>query len=63
MTYKASPDEIGIVATSIDETKSSGKLPGVERHIYVGDRPSWYTIGDEAVQHEGLPEDMSKYVK
>jgi hypothetical protein len=63
MTYNAAPDEVGIVAASIDEGKSSGAIPHVERHIYVSQRPSWYKISDTAVQHEGLPDDMKDYVK
>ncbi|OAA35544.1 Mss4-like protein [Metarhizium rileyi] len=63
MTYKAFPEEIGIVATSIDEVKSSGHIPRVKRHIYVGERPSWYQICDDGVQYDGLPEDMQNCVK
>lgn len=64
MTYKAAPDEVGIVAVSIDEGKSSGgAIPQVERHIYVSQRPSWYKILDMAVQYEGVPEDMKDYAK
>jgi len=63
MTYKTAPDEVSIAAVSIDEEKSSGVIPQVERHIYVSQRPSWYKILDMAEQHEGVPTDTKDYVK
>ncbi|KAG8407819.1 hypothetical protein J3459_018332 [Metarhizium acridum] len=62
MVYEAAPDEAGIVATTMDEAKSSGAIPRVERHVHERDRPSWYTISDSGAQYEGLPGDM-KHVK
>lgn len=58
MVYNATPDEIGIVAASIDEELSTAPIPEVERHIYVDQKPRWYKILDDAPQHPGPTPDI-----
>ena len=44
MVYNAVPDEVGLVATTIDEKLSTAPVPRVEQHIYVKQKPGWYDI-------------------
>lgn len=53
MVYNAEPDEIALVATSIDEELSAAKVPEVECHIYVGEKPGWFRILDDKPQMDG----------
>jgi hypothetical protein len=47
MVYNAEPDEVGLVATTIDEKLSAEPVPKVEQHIYVAQKPGWYDISAE----------------
>lgn len=58
MVYNATPDEVGIVAASIDEELSTAPIPAVECHIYVDQKPDWYKILDDAPQHPGPTPDI-----
>jgi hypothetical protein len=44
MVYNAVPDEVGLVATTIDEKLSAAPVPKVEQHIYLAQKPGWYDI-------------------
>lgn len=47
MVYNAVPDEVALVATTIDEKSSNAPVPKVEQHIYVKQKPGWYDISIE----------------
>lgn len=53
MVYNAEPDEIGVVAASINEKLSAAPVPRVKKHIYVSQKPSWYDIYDDKPQFPG----------
>ncbi|RMJ24777.1 hypothetical protein PHISP_04364 [Aspergillus sp. HF37] len=53
MVYNADPDEIAVVATSIDEELSAARVPEVESHIYVGEKLGWFKILDDKPQMDG----------
>lgn len=53
MVYHAEPDEISLVASSINEDQSAAPIPEIGCHIYVGDKQSWYKILDNAPQLPG----------
>ncbi|KAL4983487.1 Mss4-like protein [Aspergillus falconensis] len=59
MVYDGKPDEVGLVAVTVNEQNA---VPEVEGHIFVGSKPKWYTIGDNAPQEMGVPEEMKGYV-
>lgn len=50
MVYDAAPEEIGIVGGTIDESSSTAAVPEVQDHIFVGEKPQWYRILDDARQ-------------
>ncbi|KAL4865764.1 hypothetical protein BDV12DRAFT_174052 [Aspergillus spectabilis] len=62
MEYHARPEELGIVAVTVDESRSSMRIPEVEGHIFVKRKPAWFTIGDGAKQEMGIPERMKGYI-
>lgn len=63
MTYDAEPDDVGIVASIIDEANSSASIPQVEQHIFTKERPTWYNIAERGAQCEGMPERMAQRIK
>ncbi|EED14867.1 conserved hypothetical protein [Talaromyces stipitatus ATCC 10500] len=63
MVYHAVPDEIGLVAATIDEGLSSAPVPKVEQHIFVGQKPSWYGIQDDGkVRYDGPTELLREWM-
>lgn len=62
MTYDADPDDVGIVASIIDEANSSACIPKVEQHIFTKECPSWYKIAARGAQYEGMPERMVQQI-
>ena len=62
MIYDATPDEVGIVAGSIDERLSTAAIPEVQQHIFVGEKPGWYKISDNAEQFLGPSNDIRAYL-
>lgn len=61
MVYNAVPDEVALVATTIDEELSAAPVPRVEQHIYLGQKPGWYDIAvKEGVKMFDGPTDLLK---
>ncbi|KAL4913893.1 Mss4-like protein [Aspergillus aurantiobrunneus] len=58
MVYHAKPEEVGLVAVTVDEEQSAVAVPAVDAHIFVQQKPSWYTITDDAPQEMDMPESM-----
>jgi hypothetical protein len=57
MVYNDIPDEVGLVASSIDEELSEDKrVPEVQKHIFVAEKPRWYRISGDAPQWPGNSE-------
>jgi hypothetical protein len=44
MVYHVKPDEIGLVAVTVNEEESSMAVPEVQRHIFVRRKPRWYPL-------------------
>ncbi|KAE8386041.1 Mss4-like protein [Aspergillus alliaceus] len=61
MVYHGKPDEVGLVAVTINEEESTMAVPEVDGHIFVRRKPRWYKISDDAPQEMGLPERMKHY--
>jgi hypothetical protein len=51
MSYKCSPETIGITAGSIDENSVRTTLPKVSEHVFVetGGKAGWYDLPDDKV--------------
>ncbi|KAL2864844.1 GFA family protein [Aspergillus lucknowensis] len=62
MTYHVKPHEVGLCAVTINEKESAMTLPEVQRHIFVQEKPAWYTISDDAPQAMGVPESSKSYM-
>ncbi|KAL3480540.1 Mss4-like protein [Aspergillus californicus] len=62
MVYHARPDEVGLVAVTVDEELSSMVVPEVDSHIFVARKPRWCTIADGASQEMGVPESMKEFL-
>ncbi|MCJ1467204.1 hypothetical protein MMC07_005827 [Pseudocyphellaria aurata] len=50
MTYKCQPDMMGIAAGTIDEDSVEGELTKATAHIFLEQKASWYTLGDDGLQ-------------
>lgn len=52
-------DEVGIVASTIDEDSVQGVLSKPDQHIFVKERASWFDLpNDGTTKHEDYPEDF-----
>ncbi|KAL4924255.1 GFA family protein [Aspergillus undulatus] len=58
MVYHKQPDEVGIVAVTVDEEFVDALPAEVEGHIFVKRKPGWFVIGDGAPQDMGVPESL-----
>ncbi|GMF78972.1 Mss4-like protein [Aspergillus flavus] len=48
MVYHAKPNEVGIVAVTVDESKSKDKVPEkVGAHIFLECKPAWFVIPED----------------
>lgn len=48
MVYHAKPNEVGIVAVTVDESKSKGRVPEkVVEHIFLECKPAWFVIPED----------------
>ncbi|KAK1140838.1 hypothetical protein N8T08_009835 [Aspergillus melleus] len=48
MVYHTKPNEVGIVAVTVDESKSKDKVPEkVEAHIFLEGKPAWFVIPED----------------
>jgi hypothetical protein len=57
-------DEVGIVASTIDEGSVHGVLPKPDQHIFVKERASWFDLpNDGTSKHEDYPEDFKESPK
>ncbi len=55
MKYKAEPDSVGICAGTVDETSMGPKrleevVNGKVKHIFVGEKAGWYTLGEDGLR-------------
>ena len=63
MVYHADPDEIGIIASAIDEERSAAPIPKIKSHIYVGEKQSWYDILDNKPQFWGPSPRIQRWIE
>ncbi|KAL4949752.1 Mss4-like protein [Aspergillus filifer] len=61
MVYHARPEEVGIVAVTVDE-EFMDTVPEVQGHIYVKGKPGWYTIVDDVKQDWGAPNSLKPLI-
>lgn len=52
MAYLCTPEDLHISASTIDESTLKEPLPKTGSHIFVAQKPSWYTIADDIPQYE-----------
>lgn len=61
MVYDAVPEEVALVATTIDDKSSAAPVPKVEQHIYIAQKPGWHDIPvEERVKMYDGPTDLLK---
>lgn len=50
MRYSCEPDRMGIAAGTIDDDSVEGELAPATAHIFLSQKASWYTIGEDGLE-------------